>query len=184
MHPRPLGAFGQITFDGAQVWSDFAAGGAQGTTAAQSIQAALNQLGYGPLTVDGQFGAASLAAWARFATDNGTGDGSWPSQVGVLKLGDAVAAGGDPGGGPIILQHVEDGQIVPGAAPGGATTASSLTGMQIGLLVGAVAIVGALVLVSKHKKKEAGVGGSERVGEVRETHTETVRANRRRPRRS
>lgn len=152
--------FGAIDFNGPAVWSAWKAGGASGAEAARSIQAALNQLGYGPLTVDGQFGGGSLAAWKRFANANGTGDAAWPSQTGILKLGEMVAVGGNQGGGPIVESHIVAGQFVPGAAPGtspiGTSKAAMTSGEKIGLVVAGVAVVAALAIVAKKKKAQGG----------------------------
>jgi hypothetical protein len=167
-----LNGLGQVDFNAPAVWSDWQAGGASGASAAKLIQAALNQLGYGPLTVDGQFGSGSLAAWGRFANDNNTGDAAWPSQVGILKLGDAVTAGGTPGGGPAVLSHVEDGQIVPGASAGGGATKAGMSGMSVGLVVAGLAAVGALVYFSRKK------GGGEH-GAPMASHPGMATANRR-----
>ena len=165
--------FGAIDFNASTVWSDWLAGAsgnaAAGKRAASNIQAALNQLGYGPIGVDGAFGSGSLAAWARFANDNGTGDAKWPTQVGIDKMGEVVAAGGAPGGGPVVESHIVNGQFVPGPAPGAApigtpAAKAGMTGTQIGLLVAALVVVGGLAVMAKKKKPGAaassGYGGS------------------------
>ncbi len=156
-----VGAFGAIDFDAAQVWSNWTAGAsgnnAAGKTAAQNVQAALNQLGYGPITVDGQFGAGSLAAWKKFANANGV-EATWPDQAGILKLGEMVKSGGNPGGGTQVESHVVGGQFVPGPAAGQAAI-SSKAAMSTGTMLGIGAIVlvgiGALAIVAKKKKSGA-----------------------------
>jgi peptidoglycan hydrolase-like protein with peptidoglycan-binding domain len=168
---------GAIDFNAASVWSDWQAGGASGATAAKYIQAALNQLGYGPLTVDGQFGSASLAAWARFANQNGTGDASWPTQVGIDKLGEAVVAGGTPGGGPAVESHIVGGQFVPGPAPG----AGLSTGAMIAIGVVAVAgVAGIAYAMKKRKQRKVASGVVERAKAI----SRQAVANRRRYRRA
>lgn len=141
--------FGAVTFDAQQVWSDWQAGGTRGNNAASAIQAALNQIGYGPISVDGQFGAGSQAAWNKFAAANGV-PGTWPTEVGVLKLGDQVAQGGNQGGGTVVDYHIEDGKYVPGSAPGTQKAGLGTLGM-IGI-VALIAIGGAALLAKKKKQ--------------------------------
>lgn len=145
---------GGIDFNAGSVWSDWLAGAsgnaAAGKRAAQSVQAALNQIGYGPLSVDGQFGKGSVSAWARFASDTGVG-GSWPTQAGIIKLGEQVNKGGDQGGGGVIESHVVAGQFVPGAASP-LVAAAKFPGGMLG--VGALVIAGiiGIVVISKKQK--------------------------------
>lgn len=153
--------FGAIDFNGPSVAADWLAGGSRAAVAAKMIQAGLNQIGYGPLTVDGQFGAGSLSAWKRFASDNGV-NASWPDQAGILKLGEQVAAGGNQGGGPLVESHISGGQFVPGAAPGATPIgkASLSTGAMIG--IGALAVAGVAFLAVAAKKKKTAVANRRR----------------------
>jgi len=164
--------FGQIDFNAASVWSDWKAGGASGAQAAKMVQAALNQLGYGPLAVDGQFGAGSLSAWGRFAKDFGTGDAAWPTQVGITKLGEALVAGGTPGGGPAVTAHMVGGQIVPGAAP-------MSTGAKVALGVAAAVLVGGGVYLVVKKRKQHKVASGV-VARAKEISRQAVTNRRRR----
>jgi len=146
--------FGAVDFNAPAVWEDWKAGGTRGKSAALLVQVALNQIGYGPLDTDGYFGQKSLSAWKRFANANGTGDAAFPTQAGILKLGDMVSQGGDQGGGGVVTAHVEGGVIVPGAAPGSVKAGMS-TGMMVGIGVLALAAVAGLAIMAKKKKATA-----------------------------
>jgi len=175
-----LSGLGAIAFSSGAVWSDWLRGApptsdnAAGRRAANAIRAALGQLGYGTVTLDVNWGAAQdKAAYSKFASDNGVSPPQgmpswWPSQMGIDKLGELVAAGGTPGGLPVQEFHAgPSGQLIPGAAPGTAPIGAPLakagmSGMQMGLLaVVAVVVVGGLAVMSKKKKPGApGYGGS------------------------
>jgi hypothetical protein len=150
-----MSGLGAVDFNSGSVWTNFLAGAngnnAAGKAAGQAIQAALNQIGYGPLAVDGQLGAASVSAWTRFASDNGVG-GTWPTQAGIIKLGEQVNKGGDQGGGGVVESHVVAGQIVAGASP--TATGTSKASMSTMLGIGAVAI-GAIALLAVFAKKKS-----------------------------
>ena len=175
-----LSGLGAITFSSGAVWSDWLAGAsgdnAAGKRAADAMRAALGQLGYGPFTLGVSWGSSQdKAGYSKFASDNGISPPSgmpswWPSQTGVDKLGELVAAGGTPGGGPVQEFHAgPSGELIPGPAPGtapiGAPVAKAgMTGTQIGLLVAALVVVGGLAVMAKKKKPGAaassGYGGS------------------------
>jgi hypothetical protein len=120
---RPVSGFGGP--DPASVCSDWNAGAsgdnAAGTRAAQAVQAALNNAGYGPIAVDGIFGDNSIAAWNKFAAANGQTSG-WPDCNGITVL---MTTGG--GGG------------------------ASKAGMLMGLGLLALIAVGAAALLAKKK---------------------------------
>ena len=177
-----LSGLGAIAFSSGAVWSDWLRGApptsdnAAGRRAANAIRAALAQLGYGTVTLDQNWGASQdKAAYSKFASDNGVSPPGgmpswWPSQAGVDKLGELVAAGGTPGGLPVQEFHAgPGGELIPGPAPGtspiGTPVAKAgMTGMQMGLLaVAAIVVVGGLAVMSKKKKPgtaSSGYGGS------------------------
>lgn len=149
---RSFSGFGaSFTFDPGTTWSNWAAGGADGDQAAKDVQAALNEIGYGPLVVDGQFGAGSVAAWTRFVNDNPPLTGTWPDQPGIDKLAEKLNQGGNQGGGGVILEHTDGGVIVSGADPnalfGGKLSRNAMIGIGAAVLLG----IGALALMSKKK---------------------------------
>ena len=126
-----LRGFGQ---DPSSVCSDWQAGGsgdnAAGDRAARAIQQALNDQGYGPIAVDGQFGSQSIDAWNKFASANPGVASGWPDCNGITRL----LGGGGPGGAQ--------------AQSGGTTTSS----MAFGLAALGLVALGALAYFSKHKK--------------------------------
>lgn len=157
-------AFGAavMEFNAEAVWADCLAGsscktGKESTCGAskrcgQQVQAALNALGYGPLTVDGQIGTGTIAALKRFSADNGFGTASWPTKPMLIKMEELLKAGEKPGPGPAVESHVVGGEIVPGAAPGGGIMGAGMsTGLALGL--GAIALVGVGALAFFAKKK-------------------------------
>jgi len=174
-----LSGLGAISFSSGAVWSDWLAGApptsnnAAGKRAADAIRAALGQLGYGTVAIGQQWGTSQdKAAYSKFASDNGVSPPSgmptwWPSQAGVDKLGELVAAGGTPGGLPVQEFHAgPSGELIPGPAPGTApigtpTAKAGMTGTQVGLLVAALVVVGGLAVMAKKKKPgSAGAYGS------------------------
>ncbi len=146
---------GGIDFNASSVWTDWVAGApptndnAAGARAAKAIQAGLNEIGYGPIAVDGQFGSGSIAAWNKFANANSVPT-DWPTQVGVTKLGEQIAAGGNQGGGTVSDYHIVNGQYVPGAAPG--TSKAGMSSTMIGIGIAALVGIGILAIVAKKKK--------------------------------
>ena len=168
-----LSGLGAIDFNADTVWSDFLHGAsgdnAAGKRATQTISAALNQLGYGLVPMGGDVGTIG-PYYKRFVQENGVtpspNGAGWPTQAGIIKLGEMVAAGGAPGGQPVVEFHqTPSGQFVSGQKPGTAaigTAKAGMTGMQMGLLaVAAIVLVGGLAVMSKKKKPGApGYGGS------------------------
>lgn len=170
-----MNGMGAIDFNAGATWSDWLAGAngdnAAGKRAADSLRAALGQLGYGPFTLGVGWGSSQdKAGYGKFASDNGISAPSgmpswWPSQQGVDKLGELVAAGGTPGGGPVQEFHAGPGGVlIPGAAPGtapiGAAKAGMSGGMQVGLMIAALAAVAGLAVLAKKKKAAAGHASS------------------------
>jgi len=146
-----LGAIGCV---GEAIWADWKAGGARGNAAAKAIQANLNEIGYGPLVVNGDFSGGSLSSWGRFARANGVAD-KWPDRVGILKLCEQAAKGGNQGGSGVVETHVVGGEYVPGKAPGGENKVAQAglgTGTLIGIGVAGVVILGGLALLAKKKQ--------------------------------
>jgi len=157
-----LSGFGAIDFSSDAVWSDWLAGAngdnAAGKQAANSIRAALGQLGYGPFVLDQSWGtSADKAGYTRFAQQQKIPAASgmpawWPTQVGLIRLGELVKQGGTPGGGPVQEFHEVGGQVVPGASSSsGATRASMSAGTKVGLVVLGLGLLGGLALMSKKK---------------------------------
>lgn len=150
------GAFGAVTFNGPAVWQDWLSGangnGAAGARAADTIRAALGQLGYGPFTMGGSWGTdADKAGYSAFVAQQGISAGPngswWPTEEGILKLQQLVKAGGNPGGGPAQVFTMVDGQFVPGGhAP------LSLVA-KLGLLAAAVVCVGGAAYAYKKRRK-------------------------------
>lgn len=152
-----FGATG-LAFDAAGIWTDWAAGAAgdnaAGKRAAQQIQAALAQLGYTdntnkPLVVDGSWGAKSGYAYTTFSAAQGTTtNGIYPTQDGIMKIGDLLNAGVTPGPGPSVTYHNEGGVLVP---TGGTSKASMSTGLMIAGGALLAVIIGGLALAGKKK---------------------------------
>jgi hypothetical protein len=158
--------FGAIEFDAATVWQDWYAGApegggnnAAGKRAAQKLQAALDQLGYGPLTVDGKWGKLSgtaLQAFSRqFNTTVNCGAGvCYPTQDAIAAIGVALGSGKTPGRAtPIVYDETSPGVYVErdvGAKP-------KMAGMAMaGVAALVVVAVGALVLGAKKKPPATG----------------------------
>ncbi len=145
---------------------------------AKNVQAALNDLGFGPLAVDGQIGSGTQKAMKAFCVARGIPSKTWPDAAfcGALKAAlvdkeaaDAAAAaaaaaaaqGGGGGGGAIdptvaqggAVDPIAGGGVDPGPAmPGGLSTDTMIA---IGVGVAAVLIVGAVMLSRGNMKKNA-----------------------------
>lgn len=154
-----LMGLGSSDFNAPSVWSDWVAGSAgnasAGKRAGQAIQNGLNSIGYGPIAVDGQFGSGSISAWNRFAVANGVPK-DWPTQAGVIKLGEQLDKGGNQGGGGVQVSHIVDGQYIPGASAS-STRASMLMGLGI------VAVIGIGIIAIAAKKKQTAGGSQKKV---------------------
>ncbi len=175
---RGFGAAG-TDFNADAVWSDFLAGSsgnnAAGKRATQSIQAALNQLGYGPLTLTGVIDSALQGALKKFSGDNGFGSANWPTKPMVVKMEELLRAGESPGPNEPVASHKVGDEFIPGVDPttgkSGLATAGMSTGMMIG--IGALAVAGIGLLAVMAKKKKPGTGST----------SASAKANRRRRRR-
>ncbi len=170
----PLAGLGAIDFNSGTVWSQWLAGAngnnASGKLAANSIRAALGQLGYGPFTMDQSWGtAADKSGYTKFAQQQSLAPATgmptwWPTQTGITRLEEIVKQGGTPGGGPVQEFHQVGEQIVPGAtaasatptsSKGGVSTASMSSGTKIGLVVLGLGVIGAMALMSKKNTGKA-----------------------------
>jgi hypothetical protein len=136
------GGFGaDVAFDAASVWADWLTQTApRANNAARATQGALNTLGYGPLTVDGEWSSGSSGAFSKFAKEHnvsvnpscpgkGGAAGSCPTQDGLVAIQNALAA----------------------AAGGGKKFRGAGVGMMVGLGVAGAAVIAGLVLMSKKK---------------------------------
>lgn len=76
------------------MWAAMGRINAAGARAARAIQAGLNELGYGPIDVDGDWGPQSMGAWRAFAADHPeAGSGNWPTGPGVRKMEELLKGG-------------------------------------------------------------------------------------------
>ena len=175
------GGFGAIDFNADAVWSDWLAGAsgdnAAGMRAANSIRAALAQLGFGTSQINAAWGTGTdKSAYSSFASQQGIPAPSgmpswWPSKAGVIKLGELIQSGETPGTQPVTEFHQAGGQFIPGPAPGkapiaarapsggaattGVTKAGLSTGAMIGLGALALVAVGGIALLAKKKRAPA-----------------------------
>jgi hypothetical protein len=154
--------FGAVDFSASVVWSDWLAGSkgdnAAGKRAADTIRAALGQLGYGPFKIGVMWGSPEdKAGYTKFTQQTGMPPTSgmptwWPNQASLQKLEELVKAGGTPGGGPVQEFHTTPAGIVSGPAPGAkALTAGLSTGTKIALAAAAAAVLAGVVLLGKKK---------------------------------
>ena len=82
----------------AQLWSEMGRMNAAGGRAARAIQAGLNELGYGPIAVDGLWGGGSANAWQSFTTDQNLPAGpGLVNKVGIDAMGQLLKGGKTPG---------------------------------------------------------------------------------------
>ena len=144
------------TFDAAAVWSDVQMGGscygadgpikganlgacnAAGGRATRAIQAALNELGYGPLSVTGKWDGAVSGKWKRFLSDHGLqpGPGLGVSEQGLLLMEKLLKEGKTPGPNKPIVYDKQGDQYIPrDAGPGTATAGMGAGGLLLGVLV-------------------------------------------------
>lgn len=129
-----------------------------GQRANKEIQAALNQLGYGPLAVDGSLNWRG--AYKRFLADHNLtmGPGYGITKQALLLMKAQLAAGEKPGPGAAVEHQKINGEYIPvKPAP-----AVAVAGMGGGSLLLAAAVVGGLGYLAyragKKKKKGAGAG--------------------------
>lgn len=161
------GALGAISFSAASVWSDWLAGSkgdnAAGKRAADSIRAALGQLGFGPVSMGAMWGSAQdKAAYGGFVDKYGVTPTSgmpkwWVNQNGLAKLEELVKAGDVVGGGEVVEFHQVGDQLVSGPKPGakpigaGVAKAGLSTGAMVGIAAAVLVGVGLLAMASKKK---------------------------------
>jgi hypothetical protein len=150
-----FGGFGMTPdeFNPAAVLADWKAGGLAGKRASNVIKAALDQLGYGPMSTSagGEFTQADYGRYNAMARATGTPT-QFFSMEGFTAMRNLLSKGGTPGGGPPIVSVVtpDGGRIVGGAA--GAKLAGMSTGMKIGLAAAAAALIGAVAFAAKKRK--------------------------------
>jgi hypothetical protein len=79
-------------------WQTMGNVNAAGGRAARAIQEGLNELGYGPIGVDGVWGGESSAAWGAFTADQGLPAGpGLVNKAGIDKMGALLHGGEAPG---------------------------------------------------------------------------------------
>jgi peptidoglycan hydrolase-like protein with peptidoglycan-binding domain len=130
----PVSGLGGATFDPASVYSAWL----QQTTAAANqavatIQKGLNDLGYGPVGVDGAWGPASAGAFKKFLSANG-----------LLAIPDCPGPSGAAGSCPTKDGIAKMSQLLGGSSHAG-------MGMMLGLGLAGAAVVAGMVLMSKKK---------------------------------
>lgn len=180
--PQPMSGFGAFadTFSAQQVWNDAQLGGscftpgnanfkaceepttpacgqcnAAGARATKQVQAALNQLGYGPMAVDGKWGSGTSGAWKRYLADNGLtpGPGLGLSEQGLALMERQLKGGEKPGSGEKIEFENVNGQLIPKKGSGIATA-----GLSGGTLLLAALVAGGIGFAAwkAGKKKKGG----------------------------
>lgn len=166
---------GAISFLADEVWSNWVAGGASANLAADSIRAALSQIGYGPFQMGVAWGSGTdKAEYGRAVDEQGIPATPgmpkwWPNKGAMIKLEELVKAGDNVGGGPVTEYHIVDNKVVSGKSPAqiaaekkavasnknaGLSTAGMTTGAWVGIGVAALAVVGGLALLAKKKKDQ------------------------------
>ena len=154
-----FGAFGEVDFVGAEVWSNWLAG--QGCSAqnpssceaarqaVDTIRAALMQLGYGQLTLGQPWGSKDIASYKAFTTDhNLQSSGGMPSQSHMAVFEQLVSQGSTPGPQPPIAVQKVGTTFVQTPTTARAGLGGLLT---VGLL--GLAVVGGIAVVAKRKKR-------------------------------
>ena len=181
-----LGAFGSVAndFNAAAVFADVQKGGAcyspggekldkgacnaAGSRATRMIQAALNELGYGPLDVNGAWKDPGNpgSAWRKFLADNSMsmGPGLGITLQGLVKMEELLKAGQATGPNQPTEFQVDPttGQVIPTGTPGGggggaAKVASAALGPG-GMVLAAVVVAGIGYAAWKAGKKKKGGG--------------------------
>ncbi len=179
------------TFNAQTVWADVQAGSAcyekpprstnigacnvAGARATREIQAALNELGYGPIAVDGQWGSGTRSKWLRFLSDAKLppGPGEGISLQGLMHMERQLQGNKKPGPGEKIAFEKVNGEFVP--KEGGI----SVAGLSGGPLLLAAALVGVVGYgVYKTAKKRRGMGGKPTTALAKTSPTPTRLATR------
>lgn len=178
-----FGAFGSVAtdFNAAAVFADVQKGGscydgkthtaaemsacnAAGSRATRMIQAALNELGYGPLDVNGAWKDPGNpgSAWKKFLADNGMspGPGLGITQQGLVKMEQLLKSGTPTGPNAPTEFEVDPttGQVIPSGKPGGGSVAAAALGPG-GMLLAAVVVAGIGVAAWQAGKKKKGGRG-------------------------
>jgi hypothetical protein len=169
-YTMPMGAYYEMpgmsgfgstadTFSAGSVWADVQQGGscygasgpieganvgacnAAGGRATRAIQAALNEMGYGPISVTGRWDGATGGKWRRFLSDHGLqpGPGLGVSEQGLLLMEKLLKEGKTPGPQDPVVYDKQGDQYIPRDSGPGSATAGLGTG---GLLLGALVIGG------------------------------------------
>ena len=152
-----MSGFGAFDFSPDEVWSDWFAGQAcpevpaacaRAKSAADTMRAALQQLGYGKLQFGVAWGSKDQQALTRFSSDLNLPPGGLPTKGKVQVMGEMLARGKKPGPERGIETHKVGTEFVPGRGPGRAGVGGLLA---VGL-VGA-ALIGGVVLVREVRKR-------------------------------
>lgn len=129
---------------------------AAGQRVNKAVSAALNELGYGPLAVDGSINWKT--AWKKFLADfqMTPGPGFGLSRQGLQLMEQQLAKGETPGpAAPVVYEKV-DGEYLPKGKPSDQIAAASMAaGGTLLLAVAAVGVLGYLAYTSGKKKKGA-----------------------------
>lgn len=125
--------------------------------ASKMVQAGLNELGYGPIAVDGS--QNWIGPWKRYLSDEGMtpGPGLGLSLAGLLRMEQQLKAGEKPGPAPAKKFTKVNGEIIPVTPPvvePKPTGLAALGGMGIALI--AVAAIGVGYVVYKGTKRRPG----------------------------
>lgn len=158
------------TFSAAAVWQDvlttnacygpedqrpasppYGACNAAGSRAVKAVQAALNELGYGPIPVDGNVSSPWEGQWKQFLAQHNLspGPGFGLTEQGLILMEKFLKEGKTPGPNKPVKFDKVNGEYIPT----GDDTAFAGLGAG-GLLLAAAVIGGLLVMAGKDKKKD------------------------------
>lgn len=180
---RGFGAVGSSQFDAAAVWQDIAESNkcygsaaqqqkgwqylpgqqgkcnAAGQRANKAIAAALNELGYGPIAVDGSISWKS--AYAKFLNDFGltAGPGYGITQQALATMETQIAEQNTPGPNKPVEYDKVGTDYIPKGKPGETATA----GMGGVAIVALLAVAGAVTYAVVKKRREDKAGGAKRL---------------------
>lgn len=190
-----FGAFAD-TFSAQTVWADVRAGSAcyekpprstnkgacnfAGSRATREIQAALNQLGYGPIAVDGAWGSGTQSKWNRYLADNKLSPGPGLGiSLQALTLMERQLKGGDkPGPGAKVEFEKVNGQLIAKKVTK-EDTGIAVAGLTGGGLLLAALVVGGIgyAVYRTGKKKRAGGKPGSALAKTRPGGTRLATAN-------
>lgn len=119
-----------------------------GQKANKAVAAGLNELGYGPVAVDGSI--SWQGAWSQFLADHGLtpGPGFGLTKQGLLLMEQQIRNGEKPGPGKKVVYKKVNGEYVPTGEEG-----ESMAGVGLGLLFVAAAGVGYLAYRAGKRRK-------------------------------